>query len=379
MLKIKIFNKVISVDKKRGKFVINAEFKESEHPRDKSGKFTDGSESSADGKSETKMKKVNIKDLKILEETSKHYHLELPSGGDFWIRKKKVDSDGNLEIKDNGENETAKKQDVNTKIDKEILTYSKTNPEGYELKVKDSFKDKIAELKRKQDSGLGKNMLGSDIDEFAINQYKADRIKEFEKADDIYDLGNGQYEDLDDINEAIEENPGDNEFDNREKPFDSEKEAIEFLRKKRIEEEKEKNYDIDDLGLDAEDWKQIRRDFQNPRERMSFFNDYTDVVAGILEDNGFYTNTDMSNISSSQYIKVFKTEEEASNAANGDNVQPFAKIRISDHDTHKFYGNNINLYTTENVYKEINKLLRSFANADFGIEDTVYNNAIEVL
>lgn len=46
MLKIKIFNKVISVDKKRGKFVINAEFKESEHPRDKDGKFTDGSGSS---------------------------------------------------------------------------------------------------------------------------------------------------------------------------------------------------------------------------------------------------------------------------------------------------------------------------------------------
>ena len=46
MLKIKIFNKVISVDKKRGKFVINAEFKESEHPRDKDGKFTDGTGSS---------------------------------------------------------------------------------------------------------------------------------------------------------------------------------------------------------------------------------------------------------------------------------------------------------------------------------------------
>lgn len=46
MLKIKIFNKVISVDKKRGKFVINAEFKESEHPRDEDGKFTDGSGSS---------------------------------------------------------------------------------------------------------------------------------------------------------------------------------------------------------------------------------------------------------------------------------------------------------------------------------------------
>lgn len=46
MLKIEIFNKVISVEKKHGKFVINAEFKESEHPRDKDGKFTDGSGSS---------------------------------------------------------------------------------------------------------------------------------------------------------------------------------------------------------------------------------------------------------------------------------------------------------------------------------------------
>ena len=52
MLKIKIFNKIISVDKKHGKFVINAEFKESEHPRDNDGKFTDGSGGSGGGKSE---------------------------------------------------------------------------------------------------------------------------------------------------------------------------------------------------------------------------------------------------------------------------------------------------------------------------------------
>ena len=62
MLKIKIFNKVISVDKKRGKFVINAEFKESEHPRDKDGKFTDGAGGSSDKKSnESKLDIAGIK------------------------------------------------------------------------------------------------------------------------------------------------------------------------------------------------------------------------------------------------------------------------------------------------------------------------------
>lgn len=385
MLKIKIFNKVISVDKKRGKFVINAEFKESEHPRDKDGKFTDGSGSSGGGKSETKMKKVNIKDLKTLEETSKSYHLKLPSGGDFWIRKNKVDSDGNLEIRDNDENKDIKKQEVTKKeiakkdadkqdVNKEILTYSKTAPDGYELKINDLYKDEITELKKKQDSGVGKNLYGKDIDEFANSQYKADRIKEFEKADNVYDLTYGQFEDLDDINEAIEENPGDNEFDNREKPFVSEKEAIDFLREKRIAEEKEKNYDIDDLDLDEEAWEQIRRDFDNPRVRMAFFDNYTNVISGILEDNGFYTTTNSSRISDSSYIDVYKSDKDLE-----DGIDAFAKIRISDHDTHRFYGHHINLYTTENVYKEINKLLRSFANADFGIKETVYNKAIEVL
>lgn len=61
MLKIKIFNKIISVDKKHGKFVINAEFKESEHPRDKDGKFTDGSGGSGGGKSEINEKYENEK------------------------------------------------------------------------------------------------------------------------------------------------------------------------------------------------------------------------------------------------------------------------------------------------------------------------------
>lgn len=43
MLKIKIFNRTITVDKKNGVFIVNSDFKESEHPRDADGKFTSGS------------------------------------------------------------------------------------------------------------------------------------------------------------------------------------------------------------------------------------------------------------------------------------------------------------------------------------------------
>lgn len=385
MLKIKIFNKVISVDKKHGKFVINAEFKESEHPRDKDGKFTDGSGSSGGGKSKEEVKKLNIKDVKILQETNHSYQIELPNGGSYWIKKSKVDSNGNLEIRDNDENKDITKKDITKKetakkdadkqdVNKDILTYSKTSPDGYELKISDLYKNKITELKKKQDSGIGKNLYGRDIDEFAISQYKADRIKELEKADDVYDLTYGNFEDLDDANDEIEENPGDNYFNNRTEPFKSKEEAVDFIKKMQIKDEENREYSISELNLDAKDWEQIRRDFDNPRERTAFFDDYTDVISGILEDNGFYTTTDSSRISDSSYIDVYKSDKDLE-----DGIDAFAKIRISDHDTHKFYGHHINLYTTENVYKEINKLLRSFANADFGIKETVYNKAIEVL
>lgn len=43
MLEIKIFNRTIKVDKRNGVFVVNGDFKESEHPRDEDGKFTSGS------------------------------------------------------------------------------------------------------------------------------------------------------------------------------------------------------------------------------------------------------------------------------------------------------------------------------------------------
>ena len=92
MLKIKIFNKVISVDKKRGKFVINAEFKESEHPRDKDGKFTDGSGSSGGGKSEIvgKYKNEKISNLVDFADKSKLNNTESNAYKEL-INKEKMD------------------------------------------------------------------------------------------------------------------------------------------------------------------------------------------------------------------------------------------------------------------------------------------------
>lgn len=58
MLEIKIFNRTITVDKRNGVFVVNGDFKESEHPRDEDGKFTSGSGA------EKKPKKLNIAEIK---------------------------------------------------------------------------------------------------------------------------------------------------------------------------------------------------------------------------------------------------------------------------------------------------------------------------
>lgn len=377
MLKIKIFNKVISVDKKCGKFVINAEFKESEHPRDKDGKFTDGSGSSGGGKAKEDVKKLNIKDVKILQETNHSYQIELPNSGSYWIKKSKVDKDGNLNVDLNSqktEQPTQKKEKEKSKEETGILTYSKTAPDGYELKVSDLIKKEIEKIKEQQDSGLGANMQGDDIEEFAIKQYKKDRIRDLENADNIYDLTYGNFEDLDDANDEIEENPGNNYFNNRTEPFKSKEEAIDFVKKMQIKDEEDREYSISELNLDEGDWDKIRDSFQNATDRNNFLNDYTDTVSTILEDNGFYVSQDKSRISDSKYINVYKSEKDSV-----DGQEPLAKVRISDHDTHRFYGHHINLYTTENVYKEINKLLRSFANADFGVKETVYNKAIEVL
>lgn len=82
MLKIKIFNKIISVDKKHGKFVINAEFKESEHPRDEDGKFTDGTGGSSGKKSnESKLDIAGIKKRLTKELSSEVLRKRLSSAG----------------------------------------------------------------------------------------------------------------------------------------------------------------------------------------------------------------------------------------------------------------------------------------------------------
>lgn len=371
MLKIKIFNKVITVDKKQGKFVINDEFKESEHPRDKDGKFTDGSGSSGGGKAKEDIKKLNIKDVKILQETNHSYQIELPNGGSYWIKKSKVDKDGNLNVgldSHKTEQPTQKKVKEKPKEETEILTYPKVNPNEYELKVDEKDKKYIAELAEKSDM-YGKNLReGKALDKFAEEWQRKELLS---KVDDMTfkELSGYAASNVEELNELIEDDE-DNDF-GRTEPFANEAEARKFL-----EDGYRESIDsmIDINRLTESEWDKVREAYEDRSGREDFFYDYGEVVSQIMEKNGFFTTTDNSRISSSTYVDVYKSRKDIE-----EGIDAFAKIRISDHDTHRFYGHHINLYTTENVYKEINKLLRSFANADFGIKETVYNKAIEVL
>lgn len=331
-----------------------AEFKESEHPRDKED-----------------VKKLNIKDVKILQETNHSYQIELPNGSSYWIKKSKVDKDGNLNVEldsQKTEKPTQKKVQEKPKEETEILTYPKENPNGYELKVDEKDKKYIAELAEKSDM-YGKNLReGKDFDKFAEEWQRKELLS---KVDDMTfeELSGYAASNVEELNELIEDDE-DNDF-GRTEPFANEAEARKFLENRYRE-----NIDgmIDTNNLTESEWDKIREAYEDRSGRKDFFYDYGEVISQIMEKNGFYTTTDNSRISSSTYVDVYKSSKDIE-----EGIDAFAKIRISDHDTHRFYGHHINLYTTENVYKEINKLLRSFANADFGIKETVYNKAIEVL
>ena len=174
MLKIKIFNKVISVDKKRGKFVINAEFKESEHPREKDGKFTDGAGGSSDKKSnESKLDIAGIKKRLTKELSSEALRKRLSSAG-------KAGS-GYLESGEESVNaEIARSQGLGTA--KDIVRELKK--EGYDVKESD-LRDFIEPSEWHH---TGKSMAKTDfydiedIDEDALN-----KISEYNKKQHNFD------------------------------------------------------------------------------------------------------------------------------------------------------------------------------------------------
>lgn len=231
------------------------------------------------------------------------------------------------------------------------------NPKGIDLDIS-KYNEEINDLQKMQDENAGKNLYGKEIDKFA-EQWMRKREEESidkESLDELLEIYD--YKSLDDVNADIE----DNYYKKlRDKPFESEKELEDFLKQRRKEDIEPNLNDLADY-----EWAEIREEFSNYAKREDFFNKYQLLIKKIMEDNGFFVRYGESRISDSKYLAVYENE-------NSDD--PFAQIRISDHDTHKFYGNNINLYTTEPIKEEIDKLKRAFAESQFGIDETYYQSA----
>jgi hypothetical protein len=201
-------------------------------------------------------------------------------------------------------------------------------------------------LKERQEQGIGDEIdvvLGKKFNEWLKDILEEERINEIETRT------------FSDLDISLEDFNYDHDTE-----FETEEEALAYINE-------EDTYDIsnyvrnDISSLDRGSIEGYQRDYLKEIGRDEFFDDYQEMVAGILEENGFNVEKNYSNISQSRYLKVYKGDELISN------------IRISDHDTHKFYGYNINLYTNEPIDQELAKLKRAFAEGDFGIDETVYS------
>ena len=298
----------------------------------------------------------NLKDFTVKQETAHHYELDM-GGKSYWLKKSKVDEDGNFLLP-----QKSAAAGANADVTKGILNYPKSAENGIEIAVSKNIKQDIDQLAEMSNSGLGKNLQDEGIDKFAEEWVRNRRRNEVENMS-LEELSDYEISSLEEANEMIEDDPEDNSFDCSE-PFKDEQELRKFLYNRQLEDIE--NMDVNLKALREDDWDKIREDYEDTLARKDFFDEYEFVIEKLLEENGFYTIADESRISDSRYVDVYKNKEDSIEG------EPFAKIRISDHDTHKFYGHHINLYTTENVYKEINKLLRSFAAGEFGVDDTVY-------
>lgn len=230
---------------------------------------------------------------------------------------------------------------------------------GIDLKLNDDIKQKIKELEQiRSSTHLGSNLYDDEFEEWVAEQLyqeELNRINEL-SIDDI-----NLIEDIDDANEEIEYNPNANEY-NRTEPF-AEEEWVEYW--KNIFKDDAKNTDVSEwvADLDSYNWDYYRDKFiDSYSNRDDFFLKYEFLITDIIEYNGLETRTENSRISDSIYIYVYENGKE----------KPLANIRISDHNTRKFYGDNINLYTTKPVNEEIDKLINAFKTGNFGINDSVY-------
>jgi hypothetical protein len=243
--------------------------------------------------------------------------------------------------------------------------YQSATSQGVNLEISLERQNEIIDLANRQaESNVGENLRDEDFDYWVEEKFR----KEEEERIANFTLENaeGLFGTLEDVNEEISDDPDSNQYD-RSEPF-TEEEFIQYAREVTSE-------SIDDSvnstisSLDSREWDNLREEYSSGADRDDFFDDYQELVSNIMTDNGFYVSENSSSISDSRYIDVYESEEAYDNGE-----EPFSKIRISDHDTHKFYGHHINLYTNKDIQEEIAKLERAFASGDFGVDSTVWQN-----
>lgn len=232
------------------------------------------------------------------------------------------------------------------------IYYQKETP-SINLNISDNIQERINKLEEERKAGAGDNLEDTDI----LKNYAREQAKEQIKRD-INSM---------DADEFMEQYYNGEEISEQETPYEDKEKALQYLKDEVI------NTNLDNLvsdyisGMDSYNWDNIREEYKNTTNRYNFFDDYQTLVGDIMEENGFYVDYDSSDVSDSKYIDVYKSEEDYDN-----NEEPFAKIRISDHDTHKYWGDNIKIYTYKDVNSQIKGLIEAFKNGDFGIDDSVY-------
>ncbi len=232
------------------------------------------------------------------------------------------------------------------------IYYQKETP-SINLNISDNIQERINKLEEERKAGAGDNLEDTDI----LENYAREQAKEQIKRD-INSM---------DADEFMEQYYNGEEISEQETPYEDKEKALQYLKDEVI------NTNLDNLvsdyisGMDSYNWDNIREEYKNTTNRYNFFDDYQTLVGDIMEENGFYVDYDSSDVSDSKYIDVYKSEEDYDN-----NEEPFAKIRISDHDTHKYWGDNIKIYTYKDVNSQIQGLIEAFKNGDFGIDDSVY-------
>lgn len=229
--------------------------------------------------------------------------------------------------------------------DQDVFLQERPAEDAREIVINDTQKSEIDRLTKKQsETNLGRNLQEGDIESFAEDYVRAEEERRIDE--EYIENLDKKGRTFEEINEYIKDSPDNNDF-YRTTPFANEQELKEWFKMQ---------IDIDDLvsQLDRDYWDSIKEAYQNPSQRIDFFDDYANLVKDILQSNGYYVKTNESRVSDSRYIKVYESQEDL------DTDDFVEEIRISDHDTHKYYGDKLNLYTDRPINDEIKKITKRF-------------------